>query len=129
MDTTHILLTGATGNVGSVILEQLMVTGQSVNAILRSFAKSKAFLKTKYYEAVSSGRLSFTEIPDMAVPNVFYASAANASSIIYVATPLAYSDLLDSMIEPAWKFNENILNAAAASPTATRVVIKDVYRS
>ena len=123
MNTAHILLTGATGNVGSVILEQLMATEQSVNAVLRSFAKSKAFLETKYPEAVSSGRLTFTEIPDMAVPNVFHASAANASSIIHVATPLAYSDLLDSMIEPAWKFNENILNAAAASPTVTRVVI------
>src|SRR6266568_6065149 len=53
----------------------------------------------------------------------FHASAANASSVIHVATALAYSDLLDSMIEPAWKLNENILNAAAASPTVTRVVI------
>ena len=104
-------------------MDILLVTGQSVNAVLRSFAKSEAFPETEYPGAVSSGWLIFTKIHDMAVPNAFHAPATNASSIIHVATPPAYSDLPDSMIEPAWKFNENVLNAAAASLTVARVVI------
>ncbi|OCL10050.1 NAD(P)-binding protein [Glonium stellatum] len=123
MATPYILLTGATGNVGAVILEHLIAANQSVNAVLRSFAKSKAFLEAKYPSAITAGTLTFTEIPDLAAPGAFHAPAANASNIIHVATPLAYSDFQNAMIEPAWKFDHNILAAASASPSVKRVVI------
>lgn len=67
MSLQSVLLTGGTGSLGAVILEQLLANGKRVTAVLRSFTKSKAFLEQKYSKDVSSGNLTFAEIPDMTV--------------------------------------------------------------
>jgi len=120
---SYILLTGATGNLGSVVLEQLLNEGHNVNAVIRSFAKNKAALSKQYGKAVESGALTFSEIPDMTVPNVFHELANKASAIIHVATPLNYDNFLETMIKPVSLINKNVLDAAAASPTVKRVII------
>ncbi|KAF2667109.1 NAD(P)-binding protein, partial [Microthyrium microscopicum] len=120
---SYILLTGATGNLGAVILEQLMKSDQKVKAVVRSFAKSKETVATQYESASNSGQLTFTEIPDMAVPGAFDEALRNASSLIHVATPLEDHDFLETMIKPASVITKNILNSAAKSPTLKRVII------
>jgi NADPH-dependent methylglyoxal reductase len=120
---SYVLLTGATGNLGAVILEQLLEAGQNVNAIVRSFAKSKGPLSEQYKTAVTSGQLTFSEIPDMTIPNVFNESAKNASAIIHAATPLADEDFLEAIIKPVSKITKNVLDAAKASPNVKRVII------
>jgi len=40
--------------------------------VIRSFAKNKAALSKQYGKAVESGALTFSEIPDMTVPNAFH---------------------------------------------------------
>ena len=42
---------------------------------------------------------------------------------MHVATPLAYSDLLKTMIEPAWTILRSILDAAASSGSVKRVIV------
>ncbi len=123
MSLQSVLLTGATGNVGAILLEQLLEGGISVNAVLRSFEKSKEFLEQRYPKEVTTGKLRFTEILDMSVAGVFDAPAKDASAIIHVATPLADSDFKKTMIEPAWRINENILDAASKSSMVKRVII------
>jgi nucleoside-diphosphate-sugar epimerase len=119
----YILLTGASGNLGAVILEQLLQQGHSVNAVIRSFAKNKAFLSQQYPKAVEFGKLTFTEIPDMTVSNAFHDAAKNASAIIHAATPLAYENFLEEVIKPVSLITKNVLDAAAASPSVQRVVV------
>jgi NADPH-dependent methylglyoxal reductase len=120
---SYVLLTGATGNLGAVILEQLLSAGQNVNAVVRSLAKSKGPLSEQYESEVESGQLTFTEIPDMTIENVFNESAKNASGIIHAATPLANKDFLEAMIKPVSKITRNVLDAAKASPNVKRVII------
>jgi len=119
---SYILLTGATGNLGSVILEQLLNEGHNVNAVIRSFAKNKSTLSKQYEKAVESGSLTFSEIPDMAVPGAFHEAAKKASAIIHAATPLNYDNFMETMIKPASLITKNVLDAAAASPTVKRVI-------
>jgi hypothetical protein len=47
MSSSSILLTGASGNVGFVILEQLLSSDHHVNAVLRSLSKSKSFFESQ----------------------------------------------------------------------------------
>lgn len=123
MSLQSVLLTGSTGNVGAVVLDQLLKAGVTVDAVIRSFAKSKGFLEQKYARYVASSKLRFTEIPDLTVEGVFDESAKDVSAIIHVATPLSKSDFLETLIEPAWTINHNVLQAADRSPTVKRVII------
>jgi NADPH-dependent methylglyoxal reductase len=118
-----ILLTGATGNVGAVILDQLLLTtSHNVTAVLR-----KSFyiplLEKKYPEQVANKRLTFTVIPDMAIAGAFDAAAASITAIIHVATPIATGDWEEKMIKPTWDIDRNILETAKNSNSVKRVVI------
>lgn len=118
-----ILLTGATGNLGAVILDQILTTtSHSINAILRKEHYVPLF-KAKYESFISSGRLAFTFIPDMSLPGVFDSPAELADAIIHVATPLGTGDWVNTMIEPTWAIDKNVLEAAQKSRTVKRVII------
>jgi nucleoside-diphosphate-sugar epimerase len=118
-----VLLTGATGSLGAVILERLLANGNPVTAVLRSFQNSKAYLEERHDKDVSAGKLLFVEIPDMAVPDAFHAATNGVSAIIHVATPLAKDNFLEAMIKPADLIIDNVLNAASASLTVKRVIV------
>lgn len=121
---TTVLLTGGTGSLGASTLVQLMADPEiNVIAVLRSLSKSEAFLRTKYAAQVSSGRLSFVEISDMTTPNSFDEAASNANAIIHIATPVAYTDLLERMIKPSWPIVHNVLTAAEKSARVKRVIV------
>ena len=123
MSLQSVLLTGSTSTLGAWVLDQLLSNGHKVTVVLRSFEKSYPFLSQKYTAHVKSETLLFVEIPDMTVPNIFDEPAKTADAIIHVATPLARSDFEHSMIQPTWAIDENILSAAAKSPSVKRVII------
>ncbi|KIW16159.1 hypothetical protein PV08_06210 [Exophiala spinifera] len=122
-----VLLTGATGTVGASVLSELLNnTNYNVITVLRSRARSEAFLRTKYAPQVSSGRLSFIEIPDMAVAGSFDEAASKVDFIIHVATPLAFDPalMMDHMVKPSRDMVQNVLSAAdLPSSRVKRVVV------
>lgn len=123
-----VLLTGATGTVGASVLAELLNNSTyNVITVLRSCARSEAFLRAKYASHVSSGRLSFLEIPDMAVAGSFDKAASRADYIIHVATPLAFdpAQMMDHMVKPSWDMVQNVLSAAdrSSSSRVKRVVV------
>lgn len=123
MSNDYILLTGATGGTGGIILEHLLKAGHKVNAVVRSLAKAKDHLEAQYSRETSSKQLILTEIPDMAAPNAFHNAAQTSQAIIHAATPIAADNFEESMIKPTWAHLDNVLNAAAAAPSVKRVVI------
>ncbi|KAJ5621170.1 hypothetical protein N7510_005154 [Penicillium lagena] len=116
-----ILLTGATGSLGAVVLERLLHTGYRVEVVLRSLSKSKSYIETRY--SSFHEQLAFIEIPDMTIPDVFDDAASRANVIVHVATPLAYSNYEEDMIAPAWQIDHNLLTAAEKSKTVRRIVL------
>jgi NADPH-dependent methylglyoxal reductase len=120
-----VFLTGATGNVGSVILEHLLqTTSYNVNIVLRNAAKQIPLFRKRFTPETSIGRLAFTSIPDMTVPEAFDDAAASATAIIHCATPIGSdNDFFKDMIEPTWTIDHSILTAAKKSATVTRVII------
>ncbi|OCT53165.1 putative NAD dependent epimerase/dehydratase [Cladophialophora carrionii] len=126
MSPPTVLLTGATGSLGASTLAHLLSdTDFAVVATLRSSAKSEPFLRSKYAAHVSSGRLSFVEIPDMTAPHAFDgpASSGGVDAIIHIATPLAYDDVVNKVIKPSWTIVHNVLIAAEKSRRVKRVVM------
>jgi NADPH-dependent methylglyoxal reductase len=120
---SYILLTGATGMLGAVILEQLLQDGHNVNAVVRSLVKSKGPISGRHGSAVQSGQLIFSEISDMTVPECFDNISQGASVIIHAVTPLGRHDFLETVIKPASLITFNILSAAAKSTTVKRLII------
>src|ERR1700761_8804071 len=119
-----VLLTGATGSLGATTLAHLLADPNiAVIAVLRSLAKSEAFLRLKYASQVSSGRLSFVEAADMTAPNVFDEPASRADAIIHIATPLAYDNLMEKLVKPSWEIVHNVLSAAEKSDRVKRVIV------
>lgn len=124
MASEHILLTGATGNVGAVTVEHLLETPHTINVVVRNAAKAIPFFTSKYPDAISSGKLVITSIPDMTIPGVFDEAAATATAIIHIATPLGdASNYEETMIKPTWAIDHNVLEASKKSKTVKRVII------
>lgn len=122
--TEHILLTGATGNVGAVILSHLLTTTKhTVTIALRNTTSSVPFFEATYPSSIQDGRLKFLSIPDMTVSGVFDAPAAQATIIVHVATPLSNGNFVKEMIEPTWAVDKNVLEAAKKSGSVKRIVI------
>lgn len=109
--------------LGSSVLAKLIEDGRNVNAVLRSFARSRAFLEDRYQIATQSGQLTFTEIPDMTETGAFDKVFLEASEVIHAATPLTTSNFWETMIKPASLVVDNVLKAAAASPVIKRLVV------
>jgi len=123
MAQESILLTGATGNVGAVTLDQLLTTtSHTVNAILRK-ATYIPLLEKKYPDEVANKRLSFTIIPDMTTPGAFDTAAASSTAIVHIATPIATDNWVEEMIKPTWDIDRHVLEAAKKSGSVKRVVI------
>ncbi|KAL1606360.1 hypothetical protein SLS60_003762 [Paraconiothyrium brasiliense] len=120
-----VLLTGATGNVGGVILEHLLqTTSDNVNIVLRNAPKQIPLFQERFPSEISTGRLTFTSVPDMTAPGAFDAAAASATAVIHCATPVGSdSDWVKDMIEPTWTIDHSILTASQESPTVKRVII------
>ncbi|KAJ4356629.1 uncharacterized protein N0V89_004665 [Didymosphaeria variabile] len=120
-----VLLTGATGNVGAVILEHLLqTTPHNVNIVLRNATKQIPLFRERFPSEISTGRLTFTSIPDMTIPEAFDAAAASATTVIHCATPVGSdSDWVKDMIDPTWTIDHSILTAARKSPAVRRVII------
>lgn len=123
MGSQSVLLTGATGSLGAATLDQLLANGNPVIAVLRSFKNAKSFFEEKYAKETAAGTLRFVEIPDMTVPLAFHEVAKGVSAIIHIATPLANDNFLEKIIKPVELITDNVLSAAAASPTVKRVII------
>jgi nucleoside-diphosphate-sugar epimerase len=87
MSNSTIVLTGATGNLGSNVLEKLIAANYTVNVILRSLSRSQLFLASRYSRAISTSQLHFTEITDLTAPNAFDAVLSTPTHLVHVATP------------------------------------------
>lgn len=120
-----ILLTGATGNLGGVILEHLLeTTPHNVNIVLRNASRQIPLFKERFPAETSKNRLTFTFIPDMTTSGAFDTAAASATAIIHCATPIASkNDWLNDMILATWTIDHSILTAAKKSSSVKRVVI------
>ncbi|KAK4184905.1 hypothetical protein QBC35DRAFT_504880 [Podospora australis] len=130
-----VLITGATGHVGSCTLLHLLRQGYRVRAAVRSTAKAAAVLARPQIQALNPGsRLTFTIVPDITAPGAYDEAVEGTTHIIHIASPLASAgngiplDQHDAhFIQPAVRGTLNMLEAANLGGTVRRVVITSSF--
>jgi nucleoside-diphosphate-sugar epimerase len=125
-----VLITGATGHVGSCTLLHLLESGYHVRAAVRSEAKIAQVLSRPEVRALNPGsRLTFTIVPDISAPGAYDHAVEGVTHIIHIASPLATGDSVpghlheDFFIRPAVQGTINLLEAANIVGTVRRIVI------
>ncbi|KAK4222878.1 hypothetical protein QBC38DRAFT_66072 [Podospora fimiseda] len=130
-----VLITGATGHVGSVTLVHLLRSGYRVRAAVRSQAKASAVLARPQIQAINPGsRLTFIIVPDITALGAYDDAVEGVSHIIHIASPLASGanqvplDRHDAhFIQPAVRGTINLLEAANLGGTVRRIVMTSSF--
>ncbi|KAK3935268.1 hypothetical protein QBC46DRAFT_397901 [Diplogelasinospora grovesii] len=125
-----VLITGATGHIGSCTLLRLLRAGYRVRAAVRSEAKRAAVLARPQIQALNPGpRLTFAIVPDITAPGAYDDAVEGVTHMIHVASPLVTGNRVPLsqhdtyFIQPAVRGTLNLLEAANLSGTVRRVVI------
>ena len=125
-----VLITGATGHVGSATLAHLLRAGYRVRAAVRSEAKGSAILARPDIQMLNPGpRLTFTIVPDITALGAYDEAVRDVTHVIHIASPLSTGERvpLDQhnayFIHPAVQGTLNMLEAAESCGTVRRVVI------
>ncbi|KAH6616095.1 hypothetical protein B0J18DRAFT_296168 [Chaetomium sp. MPI-SDFR-AT-0129] len=126
-----IFITGATGQVGSATLFQLLSQGYRVRAAVRSESKKDLLLGNNICRAKhQSGRLQFVVVPDITAEGAYDEAMIGARAVIHCASPQAYGknvvakgELEEYYVSPAVRGTLNILKGAANAGSVRRVVM------
>lgn len=110
MSGNLVLVTGATGFIGSWIIKNLLDQGYSVIGTVRSEDKGKILTET--YQSVK-----FSVIHDLSIPNVYdhvFKDHSDIAYVIHTASPVLASstDIKKEIIDPAVHGTKSLLSAA-----------------
>lgn len=85
-----VLLTGASGYVGSLVLVRLLKAGYTVRCAIRSEGKKDKVLGTDSIKALKPSReqLSWIVVRDLAAPGAYDEAAVGVKYIIHCASPI-----------------------------------------
>lgn len=123
--TSNILITGATGFIGSHILLAALASGHRVRYTARSEDKAKRTSSNPAVQALAGGRLSSVIIPDLSADGAFDDALQGITHVIHVASPVPWPNLdpLKDIFEPMLKINSELLASALKTPSVQRIVI------
>lgn len=117
-----VVVTGANGNIGSHIADQLLHYGYRVRAAVRNAERSQ-WLQDLLDARYGPGRVELVEVPDMAPRGAYDGAAAGASAFIHTATPIFASADPDAVIPAVVDGTVHALESAAREPGLTRFVL------
>ncbi|RDW67082.1 hypothetical protein BP5796_09831 [Coleophoma crateriformis] len=127
-----VLLTGATGFIGYVVLVKLLEAGYPVRCAVRSPSKIEQILSAPSITALGPirERVSWVVVPDMTAQHAYDEGAKGAKYIIHVAFPIPslgkqgplVQDLEKIFIEPAKRGTIDLLETAKRAGSVKRVV-------
>lgn len=129
MTRDTVLLTGATGFVGSSILRRLLIDGYRVHAVVRKTSNAAA-TKRIAQDVGKADHLSFAAVPDFGSPDAFDNAVQGVKYIIHTASPVPFKlasedggDWEQTLITPAVRGTLGLLASAAKAGSVHRVVI------
>ena len=119
-----VLLTGATGYIGSWICRYLLENGYTVRASVRNKSNAARYAHLETLSQDLPGKLEFWEA-DLLKPGSYDEAARGSDYVFHVASPflLKYKDAQKELIDPALLGTRNVLEAATRSGTVQRVVL------
>ena len=117
-----VLVTGATGFIGNVIVEEVIAAGFNVRGTSRDANKAK-FLTEHISKKFGESRLEIVDVPDMAGDHAYDEAIKGVAGIIHIAAVLTLSANPDEVIAPCIKGTLNVFSAALNEPKVRSLVI------
>lgn len=116
-----VLVTGATGYIGSHVVEELLAAGYKVRGTSRTKEKA-AYLTDLMDNKFGEGNLEIVEVPDMIADDAYTDAVQGVSGIVHLASIVTFSSDPEEVIPPTVKGTLNILEAASTEPKVRSVV-------
>ncbi|WWD22592.1 hypothetical protein CI109_107085 [Kwoniella shandongensis] len=121
-----ILVTGATGLIGSATVNALISRGYKVRGVTRDVSKTKP-LTDKIDNLYGPGKIEFVETGDYAQPDAYKAALEGTAGIVHLAVDLgalfAPDASVDAAIRSATDMTLGLLKTATKIPTMKAVVV------
>lgn len=121
-----IMITGATGFVGSAILVDILQAGYTANIVVRSEQKAKKLQEAPAIAALNkASACKYFIVPDLTAEGGLDEATAGTDIVIHCASPLPFltSDTESEFIVPAVKGTLGALESARKSGTVKRVIM------
>lgn len=133
MSKGTILITGATGFIGSNLLLAALGAGYQANVVIRSEAKAGQLkdliaAKSRTDGCDYNSRCQYFSVPDLTAPGALDHAAAGATFMFHCATPMCFTEVPPErqqaeLIDPAVNCTLRALESAKKAGTIRRVVI------
>jgi dihydroflavonol-4-reductase len=126
VDDRSVLVTGATGFIGSHIIRDLLADGYHVRGTVRSLSKVDSYAHLQALPGAEQLDLVEATLADAAS---FEAAVAGVHVVIHTASPyiLDATDPQRELVDPAVDGTINVLNACAQQPSVRRVVLTSSF--
>jgi nucleoside-diphosphate-sugar epimerase len=129
-----VLVTGATGFLGNLVLIDALKQGYRVRVAARSEAKARRIIESKSIKALNptEAQLSWVIVEDMAAPGAYDEAVKGVDYIIHCASPIptfggpnppAKEQYEEYFIKPAQSGDIGMLESAAKGSSVKRVVM------
>lgn len=110
-----VLVTGATGYIGSHVVEEMLAAGYKVRGTSRTKDKA-AYLTNLMDKKFGIGNLEIVEVPDMIADDAYTNAVKGVSGIVHLASIVTFSADPEEVIPPTVKGTLNALKAASTEP-------------
>lgn len=117
-----VLVTGATGFVGSHVVRQLLQRGYRVRGAVRDLIQASWLITDHFKTYFESGAFGLVTVPDLAVDGAFDDAVKGVSAIIHLATIVTFDPNPNNVVPQAVAGVRSILKAAAQEPSVKRIV-------
>lgn len=129
-----VLVTGATGFLGNLILIEALKKRYRVRIAARTEVKARRVLESPLVKALhpTEEQLSWVIVPDMAAPGAYDQAVKGVNYIIHAASPIpsfggpnppAKEQFESYFIQPAMSGDRGMLESAAKEPSVKRIVV------
>ncbi|KUJ17794.1 NAD(P)-binding protein [Mollisia scopiformis] len=117
-----ILITGASGFIGSHVLDRVLKAGYNVRLTIR---KEAQIHELKQLFPAHTQQMDFAVVPDITALDAFGKAMDGVDYIFHLASPMPMKgeDLQRDYVDPAVKGTDAILKAALETPSVKRVTI------